>query len=271
MRSSNAKPPVAVITGAAGGMGSSVAEQLAALGWPLMLCDLNEKRLEEVAAPLRSRGLQVEVLAGDIADPAYPARLLAALDDREVAALVHTAGLSPTMGDAARIFSVNYDATVRIVAALRPRMADGACAVLIASSSAYMMASPEVDTALKALSSDDDSSSLLKFATDPQHAYPISKRAIIRLVAREAAAFGERNARIVSISPGLIDTGMGRAEQAASPMVDQMRAQTPLRRFGTAGEIASAAVFLCAPGASFISGCDIPVDGGMLAALGKLW
>jgi NAD(P)-dependent dehydrogenase (short-subunit alcohol dehydrogenase family) len=261
---------VAIVTGATGGMGSASAAQLSAAGWSLILCDLDAQRLETAAAPLRVSGQTVETLAGDVADPSFPEQLLGLLGDRQIGAVIHTAGLSPTMGDAARIFAVNYDATARLVEALRPRMAEGGCAVLISSSSAYLMASPEIDAALDALRPGDDSSSLTKFATRAEMAYPISKRAVIRLVAREAAAFGAHKARIVSISPGLIDTSMGRAEQAASSQMDAMLAKTPLGRFGHAEEIASAAVFLCSEGASYISGCDIPVDGGMLAALGKL-
>jgi NAD(P)-dependent dehydrogenase (short-subunit alcohol dehydrogenase family) len=263
------RPGLAVVTGAAGGMGSAIAARLGAQGWSLLLCDLHAGSLEEGARALRGTGRQVDILAGDLADPAHPARLLAALGERQVGALLHTAGLSPTMGDAARIFAVNYDATARLVEAVRPRMAEGGCAVLISSSSAYLVSSPEMDLALNALKAGDDSSSLLKIAPRPELAYPLSKRAVIRLVAREAAAFGERKARIVSISPGLIDTKMSRAEQAASAQMNAMLARTPLKRFGTADEIASVAVFLCSPGASYVTGCDIRVDGGMLAALGR--
>jgi len=260
---------LAIVTGAAGGMGSAAAAQLAVKGWSLLVCDLEQRRLEENARALRGAGRQVEILAGDLADRGYPARLSAALADRQVGAMIHTAGLSPTMGDAARIFAVNYDATARLVETVRPRMAAGGCAVLIASSSAYMLSSPEMDLALNELQAGDDSASLLKLAPRPELAYPLSKRAVIRLVAREAAAFGERKARIVSISPGLIDTRMGRAEQAASPQMNAMLARTPLGRFGSADEIASVAVFLCSPDASYVSGCDIRVDGGMLAAMGR--
>jgi NAD(P)-dependent dehydrogenase (short-subunit alcohol dehydrogenase family) len=260
---------LAVITGAAGGMGSAVASQLGAQGWSLLLCDLDPARLEETARPLRDKGAKVEILAGDIADRAFPRQLTAALGSRQIAALIHTAGLSPTMGDAARIFAVNYDATVRLVEVVLPRITEGGCAVLISSSSAYLITSPEIDAALNELKSGEDSSSLLKFATKPEMAYPISKRAVIRLVAREATAFGKKKARIVSIAPGLIDTKMSRAEQAASSQMNAMLERTPLGRFGHADEIASVAVFLCSPGASYVSGCDIKVDGGMLAALGR--
>ena len=256
---------VAIVTGATGGMGAATAARLAAQGRPLILCDLDPARLETLAASLG--GGEIEILAGDIADPVFPGRLIAALGGRMIGALVHTAGLSPTMGDAARIFAVNHDASARLVDSLLPHLAEGGCAVLIASTSAYLMISPEIDAALDAIRPGDDSSSLLALAPTPGPAYSLSKRGVLRIVERRAAAFGARKARIVSISPGLIDTAMGRAEQKASPQMDRMLSKTPLGRYGTADEIASVAVFLCSPGASYISGCDIKVDGGVLAAL----
>lgn len=268
MNQTHDKNGVAVITGAAGGMGSPAAVRLAAQGWPLLLCDLDAGRLEQVAAPLRAAGAQVEILAGDVADPAYPARLLSVLGDRLVGALIHTAGLSPTMADAARILEVNFSATERLVKAIRPKMAEGGCAVLISSSSAYMAKSPDIDAAISELLAGKGSAAVLSLVTTPQMAYPLSKRAVIGLVAREAAAFGERKARIVSIAPGLIDTGMGRAEMSVSPQTKAMLDRTPLGRLGLGDEIASVAVFLCSPDASYVTGCDIKVDGGTLAALG---
>jgi NAD(P)-dependent dehydrogenase (short-subunit alcohol dehydrogenase family) len=267
MTAQTTKPGLAIVTGAAGGMGSACAARLAARGWALIMCDLDAGRLELTAAPLRQSALQVEILAGNIADAAFPDRLIALLGDRLIGAVIHTAGLSPTMGDAAQIFAVNYDATVRLVEVVRPRIVEGGCAVLIASSSGYSAISPENDAALDAIGPGEDSSSLLKIASTPGHAYSLSKRGVQRLVERQAMAFGARKARIMSISPGLIDTSMGRAEAKAHPIMEKMRLNTPLGRYGTAEEIASVAVFLCSPDASFVSGSDIKVDGGVLAVM----
>jgi NAD(P)-dependent dehydrogenase (short-subunit alcohol dehydrogenase family) len=258
---------IAVVTGAAGGMGAAVAERLAA-GWPLLLSDLDASRLEPIAAKFRAGGRSAQILAGDIADPSYPARLTAALAGADIGVFIHTAGLSPTMADAERILKVNFDATARLVEAVRPRMAKGGCAVLIASSAAHMVKSDEIDRALTEAVAARNSAVLLPLAPRPEMAYPISKRAVIRLVAHEATAFGERGARIVSISPGLIDTAMTRAEQTASEQMKPLLARTPLGRLGTADEIASVAIFLCSTDASYMCGCDIRVDGGMLASLG---
>jgi NAD(P)-dependent dehydrogenase (short-subunit alcohol dehydrogenase family) len=131
-----------------------------------------------------------------------------------------------------------------------------------------MVKSDEIDRALTEAVAARNSATLLPLAPRPEMAYPISKRAVIRLVAHEAAAFGERGTRIVSISPGLIDTAMTRAEQTASEQMKSLLARTPLGRLGTADEIASVAIFLCSKDASYVTGCDIRVDGGMLASLG---
>ena len=259
---------IAVVTGAAGGMGAAAVAHLAAAGWPLLLCDLDAGRLAPIVAESLAGGRSAQILAGDIADASYPARLTAALGSREIGVFIHTAGLSPTMADAERILRVNFDATARLVEAARPRMAKGGCAVLVASSAAHMVKSDEIDRALTEAVAARNSTVLLPLATSPQIAYPLSKRAVIRLVAHEATAFGERGARIVSISPGLIDTAMTRAEQTASDQMKPLLARTPLGRLGTADEIASVAIFLCSKGASYVTGCDIRVDGGMLASLG---
>jgi NAD(P)-dependent dehydrogenase (short-subunit alcohol dehydrogenase family) len=259
---------VAVVTGAAGGMGSATARQMAEQGWPLLLTDLDAGRLEGVAAPLREKGAQVEILAGDVADPGFTGRLLQALGDRPIGAVVHTAGVSPTMAAAERVLEINLDASVRLVDAVRPRMSEGACAVLIASMAGHMAISPEADAAFEAPLPPEGSAALRHFAPTSAAAYPLSKRGVLALVKRQAAAFGERKARIMSISPGLIDTPMNRSEHQASPMMDQMLGVTPLKREGLADEIASVAAFLCSPGASFVTGSDVRVDGGVMAALG---
>jgi NAD(P)-dependent dehydrogenase (short-subunit alcohol dehydrogenase family) len=258
---------VAIVTGAAGGMGSACASRLAAQGWALILCDISAERLEQIATPLREAAPSVEILAGNIADRAFPTALLAVLGNRPIGAVIHTAGLSPTMGDAAQIVAVNYDATARLLQVVRSRMLEGACAVLIASSSGYAAASPANDAALDAIPLGGDSSALLKMASNSGHAYSLSKRGVQRMVEQQAMAFGERKARIMSISPGLIDTAMGRAEAKAHPIMEEMRNKTPLARYGTADEIASVAVFLCSPDASFVTGSDIKVDGGVLAIM----
>lgn len=257
-----------IVTGAAGGIGQAVTRRFAAQGKSLLLCDVHAERLDTLAADLRRDGLPVATMAGDIAAPDYPQRLLDALGEAPLAALVHTAGLSPTMAEASRILEVNYFATERLVAALLPHFDEGGCAVLVSSMSAYLVSNPAMVAAVQALVAGEGREAVDRFATDPGIGYTLSKRAVIGLVGREAAAFGARKLRIVSIAPGFIDTEMSRVEARASEQMVRMMGMTPAGRQGEGDEIASVAEFLCSPGASYVSGCDIKVDGGILGSLG---
>lgn len=260
---------IAIVTGAAGGMGSATARALAADGWDnLLLCDRSAEALEAIAAPLRAAGAKVAVLTGDIADPAFPGQMIAAIGDQPIAAFVHTAGISPGMGDAARILVVNLDATVRLVDAVKPRMAQGGAAVLYASNSAHMPMPPEASAAFWAPLPEDGALALAHFAERPELAYPLSKIGVRALVKREAKSFGERGARLVSVSPGAIDTQMTRGESQSSPIVAHMINGSAIGRIGRPEELANVTAFLCSPKASFVSGVDWLVDGGQTAGMG---
>ncbi|GLR67456.1 hypothetical protein GCM10010909_21370 [Acidocella aquatica] len=101
----------------------------------------------------------------------------------------------------------------------------------------------------------------------PRTAYPLSKRAVQLYAKAMSPSFGQAGARIVSLSPGIIDTDMGRLEQKAGPEMDKMISVTPLARFGRADQIASVVAFLVSPAASYISRTDILVDGGTVAGI----
>lgn len=260
---------IAIVTGATGGMGSASARALAAAGYAdLLLCDIDADRLAVLADSVRASGTRVAVLAGNIAAADYPARVVAALDGRGIAALVHTAGVGPRGGDPAAILDINLAASIRLVDALRDHMADGSAAVLIASNSAYFPLPPEAAAACRATTTADGVAALAAHCPDGIVAYPLSKYGVMQLVKREARAFGARGARIVSISPGATDTAMVASERAHSPNLDTMLANQPVARIARPEEMASVAVFLCSPGASFITATDVLVDGGMVSSFG---
>jgi NAD(P)-dependent dehydrogenase (short-subunit alcohol dehydrogenase family) len=255
---------VAVVTGAASGMGEASARLMAESGWSLLLCDVNEERLERTIGRLPARG-QVESLAADMAHPGFSDRLSAALKGRAIAALIHCAGLSPTMGEPARILDVNLAATMRLLAVALPRMAQGAAAVLFASTAGHMIGT-SLDEQISEATTPAAVAALVALAPNAGAAYSISKRGVQLLVRREAAAFGSRRARIVSVSPGIIDTPMGRSEMESQPIMKLMVDKSPLRRAAAPEEVAAVAIFLVSPAASFITGTDILVDGGSLAS-----
>jgi NAD(P)-dependent dehydrogenase (short-subunit alcohol dehydrogenase family) len=102
-------------------------------------------------------------------------------------------------------------------------------------------------------------------AADPGVAYAMAKRANMARVRAAAIPYGAVGARVVSISPGIIATGMGRQELDAQPVMHDMLAASPIQRIGTPDDIAAAVEWLASPAASFITGTDLRVDGGVTA------
>lgn len=260
---------VAVVTGAAGGMGSQCARLMAEAGWPeLLLCDLDDARLEAVAEPLRGSGTSIETLAADMRGSAWTDTFAKALGTRQIGALIHTAGVSSGLTqDCDLIFDVNIDATLRLVPTARPRMAEGAAAVLFASLAGHVSVSAEADAAFNAVLPEQGTASLRHFAADADQAYLLGKRAVIATVKREAKAwYRERKARILSVSPGMVDTVM--MQGIDNPFTRALHEGAAIPRFAQPDEIAAVCVFLCSPAASFITGTDILIDGGVAAGLG---
>lgn len=257
--------PVAIVTGAAGGMGAAIAREFAGQGRALILCDRLLAPLEILAASITT--VPVTVVAGDIADPGNLARITAALGLRKIGALAHAAGVSPSMDNGPRVFEINFTATTRLVEALLPHMAEHGVAVLIASNSGQIIARPIIDRMVRKLVKGQTSPLARWMMRSPRMAYPLSKRAVQLYAVAMSPAFGRVGARIVSLSPGIIVTDMARLEQQAGPEMDKMIAHTPLGRSGLATEIASVVGFLASPAASYITGTDILVDGGTVAGI----
>ncbi|WP_298690582.1 SDR family oxidoreductase [uncultured Sphingomonas sp.] len=265
-----------LVTGAAGGMGRACARLFGATH-DLVLTDASA-RLTLVAEELEADAYTVRAArTGDLGDTALLDALVADLGSGEPVTILHTAGLSPSQADWRSILSVNLVATEKLLAAVEPILAPGSVVVAIASTAGHVpieipgtadLLKAPLDTAfLDTIGAIIEAAAGGNAAGASGLAYLLSKRAVLRLVERKAVAWGAKGARIVSISPGLILTPMGRQEVEQTPGAAETRDAAPAGRPGTAMDIALAARFLASDSATFITGTDLRVDGGTTAAM----
>ena len=261
---------LAVVVGA-GAMGAAVAARLAQ-SCHLLLADLDGAKAEQVAQNLRHGGADARAIACDVTSRASVAALAAEVAARGgLGVLAHVAGLSPSLADFTTIMRVNLMGPAWVAEALLPQARQGTAAILIASLAAHshqpsaealhVLAqpnAPDLAERLAAVLGDDATSAM---------AYTHSKHGLLLYARRQAAAWGARGARIVTLSPGLIASPQGALEFAQSEGKRRMFAASPLQREGTMLEIADAVDFLASPRASFISGTDLLVDGGLAGTL----
>lgn len=267
-----------LITGAAGGMGRACA-RLFGLADDLILTDVVAPALEAFAKDLAAEGFTIAgTVAGDTCDEGVLAQLAALVSGGEPFAVIHTAGLSPSLADWRAIMQVNLYGTARLMQVLEPHVVPGTVAVLLASCAGHSVPGiPEIDAVMAAALEPDLVGRMTPFIdgmapmAGPAGAegisYSFSKRGVMNLCERKAADWGPLGGRVVTISPGLMLTPMGRREVEQTEGAATVMNAAPVGRPGTALDIATVAHFLASPAASFISGTDVRVDGGATSAM----
>ncbi len=242
---------VAVVTGAASGIGLGVAQQLAADGHAVALLDRNGEGATAAAAELQAGGSTALGLECDVADrssvDAAFAEVRSTLGSIEI--LVTSAGIESftpiadiTADNWDRIIAVNLTGTFACVQAAVPDMREAGWGriVTIASSSAQ------------------------SGAPNMTH-YAASKGGVISLTKALAVELARSGITANSISPSLVDTPMARAAEAAGDFigVDVVAPMVPLGRAGTPADIAAACSYLCSEGGGYTTGQILGVNGGM--------
>ena len=245
---------IALVTGAASGMGRAIAELFAEEGAWVAACDRNEAGVGEVVAGITAAGCAAQAFALDVSDRTAIERIVADAVAQlgPIGILVNNAGISlaaPIDGpdyDSAwdLTLAVNLTGYVRMVRACLPHLlADGAGRIVNIASTEGLGATPYLSP------------------------YTASKHGVVGLTKSLAAELGARGITVNCVCPGPINTGM------TAPIPDDMKTKfahrrVPLRRYGEPREVAQMVLNLALPASSFVNGAIVPVDGGLSSKFG---
>lgn len=263
-----------VITGGAGGMGLATAHAVGRDS-TVLICDLNPASLDAAERELAHAGVRCSSATCDVTDRESVQQLIEQAQALgTVTSVIHTAGVSPSMGTAEAVLRINAVGTINVSSAFCEIAGSGAALVNVASVAGHQL--PAVFAPRRryrrAVSEPesfyDGLLSICKMAPPkmrPQIAYVLSKNFVIWYSKTIAAQFGSVGARVVSVSPGSFDTAMGRLEKDAG--AGALADRSALGRFGRASEIAELLAFCASDKAGYLTGTDIICDGGVMAAM----
>jgi 3alpha(or 20beta)-hydroxysteroid dehydrogenase len=240
---------VALVTGAAQGMGASHARALAREGASVAIADIAADAGERLAAELTTGGAKSSYHGHDVTDPAAWRELVATIERTHgpIDVLVNNAGIQVrSVGieaddeEWARVTAVNQRGVFLGMRAVIPGMVrnGGGSIVNVASVAAVVGMAGSIP-------------------------YQASKAAVLGLTRGAAVSYGRDDIRVNAICPGLVITGM--TQSASSGSVDALKARIPLGRDGRPEEISAAVVFLASDESSYITGVTLPIDGGFVA------
>ncbi|MBQ6519766.1 MAG: SDR family oxidoreductase [Anaerolineaceae bacterium] len=256
----------------AGSMGTAIVRRIAA-GRKILLGDISEKNLEQVSRDLQYSGYDVETCVVNALDKASVeafAEKAASLGN--VKYFIDTAGASPSQASPEHILKLDMVGTGYAVDAFGKVMAAGGAGLIISSQTGYMHRLPdEVELEILRTPTDElmNIAYIKETAVQSGIAYMIAKR-VNHLQAQKAAAttWKERRARINTISPGIIVTPLAYDEfKAAGDNYQVMIDSSAAMRTASSDEIAEAGAFLLGEHATFITGTDLLIDGGVIASI----
>jgi NAD(P)-dependent dehydrogenase (short-subunit alcohol dehydrogenase family) len=263
---------VIVVIGA-GQIGQAIARRVG-VGKHIVLADMREDNANAAAEVFKNAGYEVSVAMLDVSSrKAVQALIKTATSFGEVTGLIQAAGVSPSQASPATILKVDLYGTALVLEEFGNVIARGGSGVVIASQSGHRLPGLPVEQN-KALATTPVEELLgLPFlqperVTDSLHAYQLSKRGNSLRVMAEAVRWGERGARINTISPGIIMTPLAR-DELTGPRGEGYRRMIEVSAAGRAGtpdEVGNVGALLMGPDGGFITGSDFLMDGGVTSA-----
>ena len=239
---------IALVTGAARGIGQAIALQLASDGADLALCDVKVEWLEDTAAKVKALGRRVETYAMNVADGAAVGEAVAkvAADFGRIDVLVNNAGIT------------------RDTLLIRMSEEDWDAVLDINLKGAFLVTKAVVKYMMK-----QRSGAIVNIASvvgimgnAGQANYTASKAGLIALTKTTAKELGSRNVRVNAVAPGFIRTAM--TDKLAEPVKEAMLKMVPLGRLGEPEDVAKAVAFLASDAAAYVNGQTLAVCGGMV-------
>lgn len=267
-----AEKDIIVLTGA-GQIGMAIARRMGH-GKKIFVADWKLDNAKTITKIMEEAGFDVVPFEVDIASKASVLQLIAAAQkEGEISMFINAAGVSPSQAPIEQILKVDLFGTAVLLEEFGKVIKAGGAGITISSQSGHRMPalSPEIDRQLATTPTEE----LLVLEVlktenikDTLHAYQMAKRCNVKRVMAEAVKWGEKGARINSISPGIIITPLA-LDEINGPRGDfykNMFAKSPAGRPGIADEVANVAELLLSDKGAFITGADFLIDGGATAS-----
>jgi len=241
----------------------------------VVLCDVRRDRLAAAAEALKDLGVTVTTVDCDVTDRTAVSGLFdTAAGLGSIASVIHTAGVSPSMGDADYVMRTNALGTLNVNEVFHASAPEGAAIVNVASMAAHILPEELIPVSQFPTALTDESAFMTAMlaACDIAGeearsgiAYAVSKSFVRWYSTSQCERFNGRGLRIVSVSPGSIDTEMGRLEEQAGAGAMVTDAAVP--RWGKPEEMADLLAFCASARAGYLTGTDILNDGGVVASM----
>lgn len=266
------KKDVMILTGA-GQIGMAIARRMG-YGKKIVIGDKKPENAQTIAKIMNDAGFDVEAMEMDLSSRESVKNLIAkAQEYGDISMLVNAAGVSPSQAPIEAILKVDLYGTAVLLEEVGRVIKEGGVGVTISSQSGHRMPAltPEEDEQLACTPTEE----LLNLdilqpenIKDTLHAYQMAKRCNEKRVMAESVKWGEKGARINSISPGIIVTPLAIDEfnGLRGDFYKNMFAKCPAGRPGTADEVANVAELLMSDKGAFITGADFLIDGGATAS-----